>query len=97
MEIKMSLPDVEKIAHLARISLSESSIPLYKRHLSDILTLVEQMNSVNTEGITPMAHPLDATARLRVDVVSESNQRELFQSIAPQTEGGLYLVPKVIE
>ncbi len=99
MEIKMSLPkkEVEKIAHLARISLSEQDIPLYTHHLSDILTLVEQMNSVDTQGITPMAHPLDATARLRTDIVSESNQRELFQSIAPQTEGGLYLVPKVIE
>jgi len=95
----MSLPkeEVEKIAHLARISLNESSIPLYTHHLSEILTLVEQMNNVDTKGITPMAHPLDATARLRADVVSESNVRELFQSIAPQTEGGLYLVPKVIE
>ena len=93
----MSLPDVEKIAHLARISLSEQDIPLYTHNLSDILTLVEQMNSVNTKGITPMAHPLDATARLRPDLVSENNQRELFQSIAPQTEAGLYLVPKVIE
>lgn len=95
----MSLPkeEVEKIAHLARISLSEQDISLYTHHLSDILTLVEQMNSVDTSGITPMAHPLDATARLRADIVSETNMRELFQSIAPQTEVGLYLVPKVIE
>ncbi len=95
----MSLPkdEVEKIAHLARISISEQDIPLYARHLSDILAFVEQMNNVDTSGITPMAHPLDAVARLRADVVSETNQREHFQSIAPQVEAGLYLVPKVIE
>jgi aspartyl-tRNA(Asn)/glutamyl-tRNA(Gln) amidotransferase subunit C len=99
MEIKMSLPkeEVEKIAHLARISLSEPDIPLYTHHLSDILAFVEQMNSVDTTGITPMAHPLDAVARLRPDVVSESNQRDHFQTTAPQVEAGLYLVPKVIE
>jgi aspartyl-tRNA(Asn)/glutamyl-tRNA(Gln) amidotransferase subunit C len=89
--------DVEKIAHLARIALSEEDIPVYTRTLSDIFALVEQMNSIDTTGITPMAHPLDATARLRADEVSETNQRDLFQSIAPQVEAGLYLVPKVIE
>lgn len=89
--------DVEKIAHLARISLSEADIPLYTQNLSNILALVEQMNSVDTTGIVPMAHPLDATARLRPDIVTENNQREHFQIHAPQTEAGLYLVPKVIE
>jgi aspartyl-tRNA(Asn)/glutamyl-tRNA(Gln) amidotransferase subunit C len=99
MEFKMSLPkeEVEKIAHLARISLSVQDIPVYTRHLSDILDFVEQMKSVDTTGITPMAHPLDAIARLRADVVSETNQRDHFQTIAPQVEAGLYLVPKVIE
>ena len=89
--------DVEKIAHLARISLSEQDIPLYTRNLSNILTLVDQMNRVDTTDITPMAHPLDATARLRPDMIIETNQREWFQQIAPQVEAGLYLVPKVIE
>ncbi|HEC85532.1 MAG: Asp-tRNA(Asn)/Glu-tRNA(Gln) amidotransferase GatCAB subunit C [Candidatus Parabeggiatoa sp. nov. 2] len=95
----MSLPkeEVEKIAHLARISLSVQDIPLYTRHLSDILDFVEQMKSVDTTGITPMAHPLDALARLRADVVSETNLCSHFQTIAPQVEAGLYLVPKVIE
>ena len=95
----MSLPkkEVEKIAHLARISLSEQDISLDTRHLSDILNFVEQMNSVDTTGITPLAHPLDTVARLRTDIVSETNQRDHFQSIAPQIEAGLYLVPKVIE
>ncbi|HAI67814.1 MAG TPA: Asp-tRNA(Asn)/Glu-tRNA(Gln) amidotransferase GatCAB subunit C [Gammaproteobacteria bacterium] len=92
-----SLSDVEKIAHLARISLSEQDIPLYTHHLSNILDLVEQMNCIDTTGITPMAHPLDAVARLRPDCVNETNQRDHFQSIAPQVEAGLYLVPKVIE
>ncbi|MEK8019154.1 MAG: Asp-tRNA(Asn)/Glu-tRNA(Gln) amidotransferase subunit GatC [Candidatus Parabeggiatoa sp.] len=92
-----SLSDVEKIAHLARISLSEQDIPLYTHHLSNILDLVEQMNCIDTTGITPMAHPLDAVARLRPDCVKETNQRDHFQSIAPQVEAGLYLVPKVIE
>jgi len=95
----MSLPkkEVEKIAHLARISLSEQELSLDTRHLSDILNFVEQMNSVDTSGITPLAHPLDTVARLRSDIVSETNQRDHFQSIAPQIEAGLYLVPKVIE
>jgi len=95
--MSLSKEDVEKIAHLARISLDEKDIHDYARNLSNILDLVEQMNSVDTSNILPMAHPLDATARLRPDVVSETNQRDLFQTIAPQTEEGLYLVPKVIE
>jgi aspartyl-tRNA(Asn)/glutamyl-tRNA(Gln) amidotransferase subunit C len=89
--------EVEKIAHLARISLTETDISLYTHHLSNILTLIEQMNSVDTSGLTPMAHPLDEVARLRSDSVSEIDQREHFQTIAPQVEAGLYLVPKVIE
>lgn len=89
--------DVEKIAHLARLAIDESAIPDYARDLNNILSLVEQMSAVNTDGISPMAHPLDAVQRLRDDVVSETDQRELFQSIAPKTEAGVYLVPKVIE
>jgi aspartyl-tRNA(Asn)/glutamyl-tRNA(Gln) amidotransferase subunit C len=89
--------EVEKIAHLARISLREQDIASYTVNLSNILAFVEQMNSVDTTHITPMAHPLDAVARLRPDQVTETNQRDLFQAIAPQVEAGLYLVPKVIE
>ena len=61
------------------------------------MTFVEQMNSVDTTGVVPMAHPMDAHQRLRKDEVIEGNERELFQKIAPQTASGLYLVPKVIE
>ncbi|MCV6639384.1 Asp-tRNA(Asn)/Glu-tRNA(Gln) amidotransferase subunit GatC [Candidatus Albibeggiatoa sp. nov. NOAA] len=89
--------EVEKIAHLARIALDEDDVPHYATNLSNIMELVEQMNQVDTAGITPMAHPLDAVARLREDTASEPNQRDHFQQIAPQTESGLYLVPKVIE
>ena len=89
--------DVEKIAHLARLAIDEKDVPEYAQNLSNILDLVEQMSSVNTDDVAPMAHPLDATQRLRSDEVTESNQREHFQEIAPNVEDGLYLVPKVIE
>jgi len=89
--------DVEKIAHLARLAIDDNDIPEYARDLSNIFDLVEQMNAADTTDISPMAHPLDAVQRLRPDTVKESNQRELFQSIAPKTEAGVYLVPQVIE
>ena len=89
--------DVKNIAHLARLNINESDIEGYASSLSSILDLVEQMNSVNTEGVIPMAHPQDVAQRLREDEVLEENQREHFQEIAPATENGLYLVPKVIE
>lgn len=89
--------DVEKIAHLARLAVSESELDAVASDLSNILGLVEQMNSVDTQGVTPMAHPLHMSQRLREDQVSESDQRDYYQSIAPATEDGLYLVPRVIE
>lgn len=89
--------EVKKIAHLARIAIDDANIPAYATNLNNILTLVEQMNAVDTSNVEPMAHPLNVTQRLREDHVTEPNQRELFQSIAPKTEAGLYLVPKVIE
>ncbi|HEY5602633.1 MAG TPA: Asp-tRNA(Asn)/Glu-tRNA(Gln) amidotransferase subunit GatC [Gammaproteobacteria bacterium] len=89
--------DVENIAHLARLAIDEADIPNYANNLSNILELVEQMNAIDTTGVAPMAHPLDAVQRLRKDEVTEQNQREHFQRVAPLTEAGLYLVPKVIE
>lgn len=88
---------VAKIAHLARLGINPEDVPEYSRNLSAILAFVEQLNAVDTTGVTPLAHPLDATQRLRADVVSECNDRENFQSVAPQTQDGLYLVPQVIE
>ncbi|MEJ2345207.1 MAG: Asp-tRNA(Asn)/Glu-tRNA(Gln) amidotransferase subunit GatC [Gammaproteobacteria bacterium] len=89
--------EVEKIAHLARLAIRSEDVPEYASNLSNILALVEQMNAVDTSDVTPMAHPLDMPQRLRDDEVTEGDQREWFQSIAPQVDAGLYLVPKVIE
>jgi aspartyl-tRNA(Asn)/glutamyl-tRNA(Gln) amidotransferase subunit C len=89
--------DVEKIAHLARLAVSEDELDTVTADLSNILQLVEQMEAVDTDGVAPMAHPLHMAQRLRPDAVSETDQREKFQAIAPLTEDGLYLVPRVIE
>lgn len=89
--------DVEKIAHLARLAIDEADIPGYAKNLSSILDLVEQMGQVDTDAVSPMAHPLDEVQRLREDRVTEQDQRDHFQEHAPKTENGLYLVPRVIE
>lgn len=89
--------DIAKLAELARIAISDSDADEVATSISEVLTLVDQLQAVDTSNVTPMAHPLDAIQRLRADVVSETNQRELFQGIAPATEDGLYLVPRVIE
>lgn len=98
-EESMSLErsDVEKIAHLARMAVSDEELASVADDLSNILDLVEQMNAVDTAGVAPMAHPLHMLQRLRADKVSEEDRREHFQAIAPATEDGCYLVPKVIE
>ncbi len=88
---------VEKIAHLARLGIDSDDVPDYARNLSAILAFVEQLNRVDTTGVQPLAHPLEATQRLRPDVVSEPDEREKFLRNAPLTEAGLYLVPRVIE
>lgn len=95
--MSLDTDDVLAIARLARLKIDDADVPLYAANLSSILDLVEQMNSVNTEGVVPMSHPLDVVQRLREDAVTESDQRDEFQAIAPATENGLYLVPKVIE
>ncbi len=89
--------DVKNIAHLARLEIDDKNVEDYASSLSSILDMVEQMNAVDTSDIQPMAHPMDVAQRLRADEVLEENQREAFQKIAPRTEDGLYLVPKVIE
>ena len=93
----LDISDVEKIAYLARLGIDAGDVPEYTRNLSDILAFVEQLNSVDTTGVEPLAHPLEATQRLRADAVSETDERDNFQDIAPQTGSGLYLVPQVIE
>jgi aspartyl-tRNA(Asn)/glutamyl-tRNA(Gln) amidotransferase subunit C len=89
--------EVEKIAYLARLAIAKADISGYARNLSSILELVEQMNATDTSGVEPLAHPLEMIQRLRPDVVSETDQRERFLAIAPHSETGLYLVPRVIE
>ena len=89
--------DVEKIAHLARLGLEEADISRTTDTLNNILGLIDAMQAVDTDGVEPLAHPLEATQRLRVDAVTEENRREAYQAIAPAVEDGLYLVPKVIE
>ncbi|WP_372737411.1 Asp-tRNA(Asn)/Glu-tRNA(Gln) amidotransferase subunit GatC [Neptunomonas sp.] len=89
--------DVEKIAHLARLQIDENDVPEYAKNLSDILDLISQMQDIDTSDVEPLAHPLDAVQRLRADIITEQNQREHLQQVAPAVENGLFLVPKVIE
>ncbi|WP_148863441.1 Asp-tRNA(Asn)/Glu-tRNA(Gln) amidotransferase subunit GatC [Marinobacter fonticola] len=93
----ISREDIEKVALLARIRLDDSQVASLENDLGNILNLVDQLQAADTSSVEPLAHPLDATQRLRADEVTESNQREAFQRIAPATEDGLYLVPRVIE
>lgn len=93
----LTLEEVTKIAYLARIRIGPEEAGRYVRDLSGILDFVAQMNAVDTDAVAPMAHPLDLPQRLREDEVTEENQRDWFQAIAPKVEAGLYLVPKVIE
>ncbi len=89
--------DVQKVAHLARLSLSDNETEQYQESISSVLALVEQMQSINTDGIEPLCNPLEMTQRLREDEVTESNQRDSYTAIAPRSEKGLYLVPQVID
>jgi len=102
----LSIEDIKKIAHLARIEVNDSEAAATLSKLTGILGLIEQMQAVNTQGIVPMSHSQDVVQRLRDDVVTKTNQREAFQQIAPAlgngsaeraVDNGLYLVPKVIE
>ncbi|OQW71016.1 Asp-tRNA(Asn)/Glu-tRNA(Gln) amidotransferase subunit GatC [Methylomonas sp. 2BW1-5-20] len=95
--MSLTANDVKKIAHLARLGIAEQDVEHYAKDLSGVLELMTQMGQLNTAGVTPMAHPLDQMQRLREDAVTETDQRDHFQTIAPQTEAGLYLVPKVID
>ena len=89
--------DVQKVARLARLAMSDAEIESARAQLSGIFDLIAEMQAVDTKGIEPMSHAQDVSQRLREDVVSETDQREAFQKIAPQVEAGLYLVPQVIE
>ena len=89
--------EVKKVARLARLTVDDGAIAATTSTIGNILTLVDRMKSVETAGVPPMAHPLDAIQRLRQDEVSETDLREQLQSCAPAVEEGLFLVPRVIE
>lgn len=93
----LTATDVAKIAHLARLELTADEEGRVTDRLNDILGMIDRLQAADTAGVAPMAHPMDATQPLRDDVVTETNHREAYQAIAPATEAGLYLVPKVIE
>jgi len=93
----LSLDEVRRIADLARIEVPEAAVAALQQQLNGIFGLIEQMRAVDTAGVEPMAHAVDVTQRLREDRVTETDQHELFQRVAPQVEDGLYLVPRVIE
>jgi aspartyl-tRNA(Asn)/glutamyl-tRNA(Gln) amidotransferase subunit C len=88
---------VRRLARLARIAIRPDETQAVLEQLNRVLGLIDAMQQVDTAAVEPMAHPLDAKQRLRPDMVTEADQRELFQSIAPAVQGGVYLVPKVIE
>ena len=89
--------EIEKLATLARIAIDDSTINEVTERLGSVLELVDKLQAGDTSGVDPMSHPLQATQRLREDEVSELNQLEALQTTAPDTEDGLFLVPKVIE
>jgi aspartyl-tRNA(Asn)/glutamyl-tRNA(Gln) amidotransferase subunit C len=95
--MSLTINDVKRIAHLARIEISETEAEATLVKLTGILGLIEEMQAVDTKGIAPMSHSQDVVQRLRPDVVTCSDQRETFQKIAPAVANGLYLVPQVIE
>jgi aspartyl-tRNA(Asn)/glutamyl-tRNA(Gln) amidotransferase subunit C len=95
--MSLSVADIRRIAQLARLSVTEAEIAAVQHELNGIFALVEQLKAADTAGIEPMAHAQDVMLRLREDVVTEDDQHRLFQSIAPQVEADLYLVPRVIE
>lgn len=95
--MSLTLADVQRIAHLARIRVSEAEAEHTRLQLNGIFDLIAEMQATDTAGVAPMAHARDVHQRLREDRVSETDRRATYQAVAPQTEAGLYLVPKVIE
>jgi aspartyl-tRNA(Asn)/glutamyl-tRNA(Gln) amidotransferase subunit C len=93
----LSIEDVRRVAHLARIEVTPDEAQEVLKKLTGIFGLIENMRRVDTTGIAPMSHAADVNLALREDVVTETNRRELFQSVAPAIADGLYLVPKVLD
>jgi aspartyl-tRNA(Asn)/glutamyl-tRNA(Gln) amidotransferase subunit C len=89
--------EIQKIAELARIRIDRDQIGEITQRITEILAMADQLQAIDTSDVVPLSSPLDATQKLRADVVTETNQREAFQAIAPAVENGLYLVPRVID
>lgn len=95
--MSLNQSDIEKLAVLARINISTEESEIVTQRISAVLDLIDQLQATDTEGVEPMAHPMDAIQTLRADIVTETDQRELLMSNAPAAENGLFLVPKVID
>ena len=95
--MSLNSEEISRIARLARLHVAPEEIAATGEQLNGILAFIEQLQAIDTSGVAPMAHAMDVVQRLRADAVSETDRREAFQSVAPETENGLYLVPKVIE
>lgn len=95
--MSLSKQDINKVAHLARLAIDDQHCDKYAIELSNTFDLIAQLKNIDTENVTPMAHPVSCVQRLRADDVTEVDQRDKFQTLAPAVEAGLYLVPKVIE
>ena len=86
-----------KLAFLAQIDITPAQRAQMRKQLLSIIGMVDAITAADTAGVEPLAHPLDATLRLRADAVTEENRRDLFQAIAPEARDGFYLVPRVVE
>jgi aspartyl-tRNA(Asn)/glutamyl-tRNA(Gln) amidotransferase subunit C len=96
--MSLTRQDVEKIAHLARLSITEAEMPVYVKSLSSIVNFVADLSKANTDAVEPMAHPLSGQSqRLRPDTVTDHDRHEKYQENAPSVQAGLYVVPRVIE
>lgn len=95
--MSLTSDDVKRVAKLARLGLTEAETTETLMQLNSILGLVDQMQQIDTHAVAPLAHPLELKQTLRADAVTETDQREKFQAIAPQADAGLYLVPRVVE
>ena len=93
----LSREDIEYIAHLAQLEVSEADVPAYTDKLGRIIEFIDELGQADTGDLVPMAHPLAMSQRLRADEVTESDEREHYQANAPETANGLYIVPRVVE
>jgi aspartyl-tRNA(Asn)/glutamyl-tRNA(Gln) amidotransferase subunit C len=96
-EKKVDPSEIQKVAHLARLDISDDVAEETAQRITDVLKLVDQLQAADTDNVSPMAHPLDAVQRLRADTVTEQDQRADLLANAPASEDGLFLVPKVID